>query len=78
MKMHKQIGRMNGKKQRVNRENNHKELGFDLSKYKVPNKSTLLNNCVFPDIGKAILDTAMNIYDSSKNNQIGLFQNVIN
>ncbi|MDF7809312.1 DNA cytosine methyltransferase [Pontiellaceae bacterium B12219] len=34
------------------------QYGFDLSKYKVPNKRQVLRNCVHPLIGKSILDAA--------------------
>lgn len=64
----KQIGRMNGTKKELNghtthtlRSNNHSKLGFDLTKYSHPNKEKLLNNCVVPEIGLAILDSARNI-----------------
>lgn len=30
--------------------------GFDLSKYKLPNKRQILRNCVYPKLGKHILD----------------------
>ena len=33
----------------------------------------LLNNCVAPEIGLAIFESALNIYNHSQNNQIGLF-----
>lgn len=80
LKFKKQIGRMNGKKSDLGgktqaelRTNNHKKLGFDLSEYKHPNKEKLLNNCVAPEIGLAILESALNIYNANKINQIGLF-----
>ncbi len=41
---------------------NHYKLGFDLSKYSHPNKKKLLNNCVYPEIGLEILNSAMGIY----------------
>ena len=72
----KQIGRMNGKKQDMSgktqaelRTNNHKRLGFDLSKYSDIDKSKVLNNCVAPEIGLAILESAFNIYQSNKAKQ---------
>ena len=37
-------------------------------------KRQLLNNCVEPEIGKAILDVVLGIYDANKVNQIGLFK----
>jgi len=80
LKFEKQIGRMNGKKSDLGgkiqaelRTNNHKKLGFDLSNYTHPNKEKLLNNCVAPEIGLAILQSAQNIYDANKINQVGLF-----
>ena len=63
----KQIGRMNGSKKTLGitqgraRENNHADLGFDLAGYKFPDKEKLLNNCVDPLIGKAILDRVLEI-----------------
>ena len=36
-----------------------KFLGLDLSKYKIKNKRQILRNCVLPEIGKYILDRAM-------------------
>jgi len=33
--------------------------GFDLSKYKLPNKRQVLRNCVLPETGKEILDAAI-------------------
>jgi len=80
LKFDKQIGRMNGKKSDLGgkiqaelRTNNHKKLGFDLSKYKHPNKEKLLNNCVSPEIGLAILQRALNIYYENNIKQVGLF-----
>lgn len=32
-----------------------KHHGFDLSKYKLPNKRQILRNCVYPEVGKHIL-----------------------
>jgi DNA (cytosine-5)-methyltransferase 1 len=52
---------------------NHHKLGFDLSKYSHPDKKKLLNNCVAPEIGLAILESAMSIYDESKVYNLGLF-----
>src|SRR3990167_2672923 len=40
-----------------------KVVGFDLSKYKFPTKRhrrTLINNCVEPEVGKHILNCALN------------------
>lgn len=77
----KQIGRMNGSKKTIKggntqgklRENNHRSLGFDLDKYIYPNKEKLLNNCVSPEIGLAILESAIDIYNHEKVYQVGLF-----
>jgi DNA (cytosine-5)-methyltransferase 1 len=32
--------------------------GFDLSKYRLPNKRQVLRNCVTPEVGRAILESA--------------------
>lgn len=74
----KQIGRMNGSKKTLGqtqgkiRHNNHLELGFDLSKYIFPDKEKLMNNCVDPLIGKAILDKVLEIeeYNSIKQGEL--------
>ena len=73
MKFEKQIGRMNGTKKTLGgttthklRENNHTKLGFDLSKYDHKDKEKLLNNCVAPEIGLAILESALNIYNHNQ------------
>lgn len=34
-----------------------KHHGFDLSKYKLPNKRQILRNCVYPEVGKHILQS---------------------
>jgi len=52
---------------------NHHKLGFDLEKYDYPNKSKLLNNCVAPEIGLAILDSARNIIRTNNAPQTQLF-----
>lgn len=77
----KQIGRMNGKKadlggkiQNELRTNNHKKLGFDLDKYENIDKQKVLNNCVAPEIGLAILESALKIYNHNKEVTIGLFE----
>jgi DNA (cytosine-5)-methyltransferase 1 len=69
------IGRMGSLKNgdRGDTKENLDKIGIDLSKYKHPNKDKLLRNCVSPKIGKAILETVMNIYDQNKINQIGMF-----
>lgn len=46
---------------------------FDLSKYTGIDKEKVLNNCVAPEIGLAIFQSALDIYDASKVKQIGLF-----
>ena len=83
LKFEKQIGRMNGKKadlggkiQAELRTNNHKKLGFDLSKYTGIDKEKVLNNCVAPEIGLAIFQSALDIYDASNVEQVGLFADV--
>lgn len=44
--------------------------GFDLTQYKLKNKRQILRNCVYPELGKYILD------QSKKENKIdGVFQN---
>jgi DNA (cytosine-5)-methyltransferase 1 len=50
-----------------------KELGFDLSKYNHPYKDKILRNCVSPQIGLAILQSAYGIYKQNKAQQTGLF-----
>jgi DNA (cytosine-5)-methyltransferase 1 len=80
VKAEKQIGRMNGKKselggtQNVIRQNNLDKLGFDLTNADHSNKEKLLRNCVVPEIGLAILESALNIYNANNAEQIGLFQ----
>ena len=74
LKIEKQIGRMNGKGQNVARANNLDKLGFDLSKYEHPDKDKLLRNCVAPEIGLAIFESAMNIYKENNAIQTGLFE----
>ena len=73
LKIEKQIGRMNGKGQNVARTNNLDKLGFDLSKYEHPDKDKLLRNCVAPEIGLAIFESAMNIYKDNNAIQTGPF-----
>ena len=74
LKIEKQIGRMNGKGQNIARANNLDKLGFDLSKYEHPDKDKLLRNCVAPEIGLAIFESAMNIYKDNNAIQTGLFE----
>jgi DNA (cytosine-5)-methyltransferase 1 len=83
IKFDKQIGRMNGTKKTLGgttthklRENNHSNLGFDLSSYKHKNKEKLLNNCCAPEIGLAILQSAENIYNHNQFKQEGLFKDL--
>ena len=71
---------MNGKKSDLGgdaqykiRQNNLDKLGFDLSKYDYPDKDKLLRNCVAPEIGKAIFDSAYGIYQANNVKQVGLF-----
>ena len=51
----------------------HHKLGFDLTGKDHPDKSKLLNNCVVPEIGLAIFESALNIYNHNAALQIGLF-----
>jgi DNA (cytosine-5)-methyltransferase 1 len=37
-----------------------KKYGYDLSNYKLPNKRQVLRNCVTPELGKYVLDCAIN------------------
>lgn len=79
MQPEKQIGRMNGRKaqlgvaQGVLRQNNLNKLGIDLSAYRVPDKKKLLRNCVNPEIGLAILQSALNLLNNSILKQFELF-----
>lgn len=81
IKTEKQIGRMNGKQKDLGmiqaklRQNNLDKLGFDLSKYKYPDKDRLLRNCVSPQIGLTILNCARNIITKQNVNQIDMFIN---
>jgi DNA (cytosine-5)-methyltransferase 1 len=36
-----------------------KHHGYDLSMYKLPNKRQVLRNCVYPELGKHVLDSAL-------------------
>jgi len=71
LKSESQIGSLKGKN-RTEGKNLHK-LGFDLSKYSHPDKQHLLNNCVTPEIGLAILNSAMNIIKEQSIKQGELF-----
>lgn len=53
---------------------NHNKLGFDLTNKDYPNKAKLLNNCVSPEIGLAIFESALNIYKAKNTEQVGLFE----
>jgi len=55
---------------------NHHKLGFDLTGKSYPNKTKLLNNCVVPEIGLSIFESALNIYNHNRVEQTGLFANV--
>lgn len=63
-------GKINTKQERRER---HLKNGWDLSKYKGIDKLQVVNNCVSPAIGLAILESVMGIYDDNKVNQIGMF-----
>lgn len=52
---------------------NQSVLGFDLSKYKYADKNKLLNNCVIPEIGLAIFNSAKGIIESNNFIQNQLF-----
>lgn len=52
----------------------YEKLGFNLEKYTGVDKKKVQNNCVSPEIGLAILESVMNIYNENKVNQIGLFK----
>lgn len=80
LKFEKQIGRMNGKKadlggniQAKLRSNNHKKLGFDLSKYTNIDKEKVLNNCVAPEIGLSIFNAAFGIIEANNQKQLSMF-----
>ena len=76
LKMESSIGRMGPVKSKGGARtegDNHHKLGFDLSKYDYPNKKKLLNNCVAPEIGKAIFEAALGIYQANNIKQVGLF-----
>jgi DNA (cytosine-5)-methyltransferase 1 len=72
---HVKIGRMGKLKEGQRGDDRHKltALGFDLSKYKGFHKEKLLRNCVTPEIGLAIFESALNIYNHNAAKQIGLF-----
>lgn len=77
------IGRMNGCSAEMGKTQNQLRMetfelfGFDLSKYKFPNKEKLLRNCVDPEIGLTILQSATNIYKQKEVKQVGLFANAV-
>ena len=72
---HVKIGRMAKLKSGQRGDDRHKlsALGFDLSKYSGFQKEKLLRNCVTPEIGLAIFESALNIYNHNAAEQIGLF-----
>ena len=83
LKVEKQIGRMNGKKidlggdaQWKVRQNNLDKMNFDLSKYDYPDKDKLLRNCVVPEIGLAIFESALNIYKANDVTQVSIFDHL--
>ena len=49
-------------------------LGFDLDNYNLKDKTKILRNCVVPELGKLILDRAMDIKEQSEVLQTSLFQ----
>lgn len=51
------------------------EFGFDLSKYENIDKRHVLRNCVTPEIGLAIFESALGIYKQNTMIQTGLFTN---
>lgn len=73
------IGRMDKLKDgsRGDKKENLKKLGFNLDEFKHPNKDKLLRNCVPPHIGKAILNSALNIHIQNNSAQTALFNNCI-
>lgn len=72
---HVKIGRMGKLKEGQRGDDRHKldALGFDLSKYKGFQKEKLLRNCVTPEIGLAIFDSARNIIKENNVPQGQLF-----
>lgn len=74
---HIKIGRMAKLKDGQRGDDRHKmdALGFDLSGYSGFQKEKLLRNCVTPEIGKAIFDCAVGIYNHNNAIQTGLFSN---
>lgn len=67
------IGAMKGTKRHEGA--NHHKLGFDISKIKGVDKHQVLNNCVSPEIGLAILNKARNIQKEETIPQGQLFVN---
>ena len=49
-------------------------LGFDLDNYNLKDKTKILRNCVVPELGKLILDRAMDIKKHNEVLQTSLFQ----
>lgn len=67
------IGRMGETKTGRTEGRNHYKLGYDLSKYKIANKKQLLNNCVSPEIGAAIIKIVENLHNDNHPQQNELF-----
>jgi len=70
------LGRMYKLKPNQKGDGRHKmgKIGIDISKYKGVHKEKLLRNCVLPEIGLAIFNSACGIIESNKAIQGGLFQ----
>lgn len=73
MKLPKQIGRMNGQRQGKSIVELQKILGFDLSGVWGIDKEQVLRNCVYPELGAAILQAAELSFNAANITQIGLF-----
>jgi len=76
LKVESSIGRMGPVKSnggKPTQGQNHHKLGFDLTDKKHPNKNKLLNNCVVPEIGLAIFESALGSYKQNNVIQTGLF-----
>lgn len=73
------IGKMYTKTRHIRHQDGRaRELvtGYNLDKYELNarKKKKLLNNCVEPDTGLTILESALNIFNQNKISQIGLFK----
>jgi len=76
LKIKSSIGRMGPVKRLGGKRSegeNHFKLGFDLTYKSYPNKKKLLNNCVYPEIGLAILNQALGIIKENSVEQGKLF-----